>query len=154
VQLALDTEKLVGECPGIVFETACENIDQFMAYSHLLVAATVNSIATRLGLKLRCPCGLPTCTGERQEGCGLDMYDLQADLFNQIAEPEWTRDNARTVDAMLLIDERDTGEATEERVAGWTDDECRAVEDYCYAVHYAASDNDVEVPPRPEVLSR
>lgn len=36
-----------------------------------------------------------------------------------------------------------------EMIAGWTDEQKQQVIDYCGAVHFAASDNPVKVPPRP-----
>lgn len=66
----------------------------------------------------------------------------------------WVRNNDQTIDCTLLIsDHHFTGPITLERVEKWTDDECRAVEDYCIAVHIQASDNeDHPVPVKPSVL--
>lgn len=75
------------------------------------------------------------------------------------AEQPWRRDDERTHSLILLIDEADTGFAGEDwgahldRIARWTDEQCQSVEDYCGACHFKASDNDdVQIPPKPEVL--
>lgn len=41
---------------------------------------------------------------------------------------------------------------SKETLATWTDDQVRAAEEWAAAVHLEASDNDVDVPPRPEFL--
>nr|WP_298165246.1 hypothetical protein [uncultured Pseudomonas sp.] len=67
---------------------------------------------------------------------------------------ELPRDNERTLACTLLISEDSfDGAITPERIASWSDAECQAVEEYCMAIHMAASDNeDVEIPARPFVL--
>lgn len=76
-------------------------------------------------------------------------------------EPDrlWTRDNEATHACILLVDGQETGFVGEDwaehlaRIASWTDEQCREVEEYCLAIHVNASDNDdFPIPAKPAVL--
>lgn len=61
--------------------------------------------------------------------------------------PRWTREDDGTFLTLLLVGGHDV---PREAIADWTDAECQAAEDWAYAVHLHASDNDdVYVPPMP-----
>ncbi|MDF0377668.1 hypothetical protein [Methylophilus sp. YYY-1] len=91
-----------------------------------------------------------------------DEWPEFADVYGYDYEPEeaeipeslWVRNDDQTIDCTLLIsDHHFNGPVTRERVAKWSDAECKAVEEYCIAVHINASDNDdYPVPPKPAVL--
>lgn len=70
------------------------------------------------------------------------------------ADAAWVRDNRSVFSSLLLVGQ--TCEiATEEIIKSWTDDECRAAQDWAIANHLQASDNDdVIVPPIPECVRR
>lgn len=73
---------------------------------------------------------------------------------NANAEPEpkamasWKRDDYWLADALELVDVS----ISPLTIKGWTDAQCQQAEDWAAAVHFAASDNDVEIPPRPDFL--
>ncbi len=82
----------------------------------------------------------------------LDMTGIALRLQEEAEQP-WVRDNEVTFDMTLLVGEDTVGTVTPEIVAGWTDQECQAVEIYCGAVHLHASDNDdIPIPPVPACL--
>lgn len=91
---------------------------------------------------------------ERFEWCGpLLAGDINPQLAEHSAEA-FERNDQRTLTSTLLIsDSHFAIEVTPELIASWSDAECQAVEDYCLAIHYKASDNPgVVIPPRPAVL--
>ena len=60
---------------------------------------------------------------------------------------EWTRDEERTYDTLLLVGGYDVPRAA---ILSWSDEECEQAEEWATAVHFRASDNDdVVVPPVP-----
>lgn len=63
---------------------------------------------------------------------------------------EWLRDDEATFCAFLLIGDRGV---TKEVVASWTDAQCRQAEAWALLTHYAASDNNVTVPPCPDFIA-
>lgn len=63
---------------------------------------------------------------------------------------EWLRDDEATFCAFLLIGDRGI---TKEVVASWTDAQCRQAEAWALLTHYAASDNNVTVPPCPDFIA-
>lgn len=69
------------------------------------------------------------------------------------APPMRVDDPERTLDMLMLVEEFDRGEDSENALAtviGWTPEQREEAERWAGAVHLAASDNDdVEVPPRP-----
>lgn len=75
------------------------------------------------------------------------------------AEPTWKRDEEKTMLRILLLSADTTGFHGNDpavhlaRIAKWTDDECRAVDDWCVAMHLHAGDRGVRVPPKPSVLA-
>ena len=74
------------------------------------------------------------------------------------AEPAWKRDEEKTMLRILLLSADTTGFHGNDpavhlaKIAKWTDDECRAVDDWCVAMHLHAGDRGVRVPPKPKVL--
>jgi len=74
-------------------------------------------------------------------------------------ESTWKRDDEKTMLRILLLSADTTGFHGNDptvhiaRIAKWTDDECRAVDDWCVAMHLHAGDSGVRVPPKPDVLS-
>lgn len=80
--------------------------------------------------------------------------DLQKGRATPPAAEVFERSNERTLTSTLLISASHFAvEVTPELIASWSDAECQAVEDYCLAIHYRASDNPgVVIPPRPAVL--
>lgn len=74
------------------------------------------------------------------------------------AEPVWKRDEEKTMLRILLLSADTTGFHGNDpavhlaKIAKWTDDECRAVDDWCVAMHLHAGDRGVRVPPKPKVL--
>lgn len=73
-------------------------------------------------------------------------------------DPTWKRDEEKTMLRILLLSADTTGFHGNDpavhiaRIAKWTDDECRAVDDWCVAMHLHAGDRGVRVPPKPDVL--
>lgn len=64
--------------------------------------------------------------------------------------PPWSRDNETVMSALLLVGDT---EATAEEIAGWTDEQAQAAQEWALALHFYASDNDdVVVPPRPDFI--
>jgi|GEM_PF-2776362 len=87
----------------------------------------------------------------------IPVFHMSIDQSEPEEVPEvWVRDDERTETCTLLVNDvaHFTGEITLERIAGWSDAECQAVEEYCIAIHVNASDNDdVVIPPKPAVLT-
>ncbi len=68
------------------------------------------------------------------------------------ALPTWVRNNEATFGRLLLVG--DSG-ASEDDVAGWTDEQCQQADCWACSVHMSASDNDdIKVPPRPAFVPR
>ena len=94
------------------------------------------------------------------EGKPVAWLPLIGDVIDaETQDAPWQRDDETTLACILLLGEDSTGFAGHDdrahlaRIAAWTDDECRAVEDWCRAVHVHASDNDDHpVPPKPACL--
>jgi len=90
----------------------------------------------------------------KNEGYALRSWEA----FQENAAPwkyraEFERDDEATETICSLVEE--TEHITRADIAAWTDAECEAVEAYCGAIHFHASDNDdVVIPPRPDVLDR
>lgn len=71
-----------------------------------------------------------------------------------MSDEKWTRDDSALVDLFDIAGDR---VLTLGVVEQWTDEQCKAAEDWAFALHFQASDNDVEVPPIPphvEALQR
>ncbi len=83
---------------------------------------------------------------------GIPVPDIDAVRTDSI-EPEpaaWVRDDNSVWLSLQLIGGY---EVPFDAVAAWTDDECRAAQEWAVAVHYEASDNDVIVPSVPACVS-
>ena len=63
---------------------------------------------------------------------------------------EWVRDDEATFHVFLLID---APGITQEVIASWTDAQCKQAEAWAMLTHYAASDNNVTVPPAPDFIA-
>lgn len=62
----------------------------------------------------------------------------------------WMRDDESTFIILSLVSDTDVSKA---QIAGWTDAQCRQAEEWAFAIHFSASDNDdVVVPERPDFL--
>lgn len=86
--------------------------------------------------------------------------DADAELVEQRAEdvPPFVRDDGRTYEAVLSVDEEWTGLGADDAanmvtIAGWTDEECAAVEAFCAVVYQQAQgDLSVPLPIRPDCI--
>ena len=78
--------------------------------------------------------------------------------FDPKPEPEWKRDDEKTMLRILLLSAETTGFHGNDpavhlaRIATWTVGECKAVDEWCTAMHHQAADSGVSVPPKPKVL--
>ena len=85
--------------------------------------------------------------------------EAPAPMAAEQAEPKWKRDDEKTMLRILLLSAETTGFHGNEpavhmaNIAKWTDDECRAVDEWCVAMHHQAGDSGVIVPPKPIVLA-
>lgn len=70
----------------------------------------------------------------------------------------WRRDDEKTMLRILLLSAETTGFHGNDpavhmaKIAKWTNAECRAVDEWCVAMHHQAADSGVSVPPKPKVL--
>lgn len=67
-------------------------------------------------------------------------------------EPSVTRDAVLIAGCEDKYGEEWDDEKMLEIISSWTPEQRKAVANYCWAVHLRASDNDVEIPSRPEIL--